>query len=368
MNSHFKHIKDKLEQRKDDNSFRELKFNNNLVDFCSNDYLGLASEQEIHMLDTIKQFGSTGSRLISGNFKQAVEVEVYLADFYKAESGLIFNSGYTANVGLFSCIAQRSDTIIYDELIHASIRDGIKLSNANSFSFKHNDLLALMNKIKKAKGNVFIAVESIYSMDGDEAPLQKIVEICKEFDAALIVDEAHSCGIFGEKGEGLVVEHGLENDVFARVVTFGKAFGCHGAVVLGNKLLRDYLINYSRSFIYTTALPITAVLTIKSSHQFLLKNLDKIERLRGLISYFKKSIVNNQLSIINSDSPIQCIVVPGNDKVRKLAIDIQNKGIDVRPILAPTVPKGEERLRICLHSFNTEQQVEDLIKLIGDKL
>ena len=368
MNSHFKHIKDKLEQRKDDNSFRELKFNNNLVDFCSNDYLGLASEQEIHMLDNIKQFGSTGSRLISGNFKQAVEVEAYLADFYKAESGLIFNSGYTANVGLFSCIAQRSDTIIYDELIHASIRDGIKLSNANSFSFKHNDLSALTDKIKIAKGNVFIAVESIYSMDGDEAPLQKIVAICKEFDAALIVDEAHSCGIFGGKGEGLVIEHGLENDVFARVVTFGKAFGCHGAVVLGNKLLRDYLINYSRSFIYTTALPITAVLTIKSSHQFLLKNLDKIERLRGLISYFKKSIVNNQLSIINSNSPIQCIVVPGNDKVRELALSLQNKGFDVRPILAPTVPKGEERLRICLHSFNTEQQVEDLIKLIGEKL
>jgi len=368
MNSHFKHIEDKLEQRKDENSFRELKFNNNLVDFCSNDYLGLASEQEIHVLDNIKQFGSTGSRLISGNFKQTVDIEEYLAIFYKAESGLIFNSGYTANVGLFSCIAQRSDTIIYDELIHASIRDGIKLSNANYFSFKHNDLSALTDKIKKAKGNVFIAVESIYSMDGDEAPLQNIVAICKEFDAALIVDEAHSCGIFGEKGEGLVVEHGLENDVFARVVTFGKTFGCHGAVVLGNKLLRDYLINYSRSFIYTTALPITAVLTIKSSHQFLLKNIDKIERLIGLISYFKKSIVNNQLSIINSNSPIQCIVVPGNDKVRELALSIQNKGLDVRPILAPTVPKGEERLRICLHSFNTEQQIEKLIKLIGERL
>lgn len=368
MDLHFKHIANKLSKRKEENSFRELKFNNNLVDFCSNDYLGLASEQEIHMLDNIKQFGSTGSRLISGNFKQAVEVEAYLADFYKAESGLIFNSGYTANVGLFSCISQRSDTIIYDELIHASIRDGIKLSNANSFSFKHNDLSALTDKIKKAKGNVFIAVESIYSMDGDEAPLQKIVEICKEFDAALIVDEAHSCGIFGGKGEGLVVEYGLENDVFARVVTFGKAFGCHGAVVLGNKLLRDYLINYSRSFIYTTALPITAVLTIKSSHQFLLKNLDKIERLKVLISYFKKSTLDFKLSTLNSRSAIQCIVVPGNDKVRELALSIQNKGFDVRPILAPTVPKGQERLRICLHSFNTEQQIDVLIKLIGEKL
>ncbi|MEJ6737038.1 MAG: 8-amino-7-oxononanoate synthase [Flavobacteriales bacterium] len=369
MNSHFKHINDKLEQRKEENSFRALKVNNHLVDFCSNDYLGLASEQEIHMFDNIKQFGSTGSRLISGNFKQTVDIEEYLAAFYKAESGLIFNSGYTANVGLFSCIAQRTDTIIYDELIHASIRDGIKLSNAHSFSFKHNDLAALTDKIKKAKGNIFIAVESIYSMDGDEAPLQKIVEICKEFNAVLIVDEAHACGVFGENGEGLIVEYGLVNAVFARIVTFGKAFGCHGAVVLGNKLLRDYLINYSRSFIYTTALPITAILTIKNAHQFLLKNLDKIERLKGLITYFKSNFCHPELvegpKLINSDSPIQCIVVPGNDKVRKLAIDIQNKGIDVRPILAPTVPKGEERLRICLHSFNTKEQIDGLVKEIG---
>lgn len=368
MKSHYKNIEQKLSNRKSENALRELKVNNDLVDFCSNDYLGLASEQEIHVLDNVTQFGSTGSRLISGNYKQTVEVEEYLATFYKAESGLIFNSGYNANVGLFSCIAQRTDTIIYDELIHASIRDGIKLSNANSFSFKHNDLAALTDKIKKAKGNIFIAVESIYSMDGDEAPLQKIAAICKEFDAALIVDEAHACGVFGNKGEGLVVEYGLENEVFARVVTFGKAFGCHGAVVLGNKLLRDYLINYSRSFIYTTALPVTAVLTIRSAHHFLENNLDRIEELKGLISYFKELVVNSQYSIINSESSIQCVVVPGNDRVRQLASEIQNKGFDVRPILAPTVPKGQERLRICLHSFNTNKQIEDLIKLIGWQL
>ncbi|MGB0882338.1 MAG: aminotransferase class I/II-fold pyridoxal phosphate-dependent enzyme [Vicingaceae bacterium] len=364
MKSHYQNIEQKLSSRKSENAFRELKFNENLIDFCSNDYLGLASEKEIHVLDSVEQFGSTGSRLISGNYKQTIELENYLADFYKAESGLLFNSGYNANVGLFSCIAHRNDTIIYDELIHASIRDGIKLSNANSFSFKHNDVAALVEKIKKAKGNIYVAVESIYSMDGDEAPLVEMIELCKKFDAALIVDEAHATGVFGDKGEGLTVALGLENDVFARVVTFGKALGCHGAVVLGNKLLRDYLINYSRAFIYTTALPLTAVVTIKNAHLFLEKNLDRVHRLKELISYFKKSIINNQYSIINSHSAIQCIVISGNDEVKNLAEKVQSEGFDVRPILSPTVPKGEERLRICLHAFNTKVQIDGLFKAI----
>lgn len=368
MKAHFEHIGQKLAKRKTENAFRELRTNDSLVDFCSNDYLGFASEKEIHILDSLQQYGATGSRLISGNYRQTEEVEQFLADFYKAESGLIFNSGYNANVGLFSCVAQRSDTIIYDELIHASIRDGIKLSNANSFSSKHNDISSLEEKIKNAKGNIFVAVESIYSMDGDEAPLQKIVELCKQYDAALIVDEAHACGVFGEKGEGLVVQHNLENDVFARVITFGKAFGCHGAVVLGNKLLRDYLINYSRSFIYTTALPLNSILAIKKAHRFLLNNLDRIEILNLNIEYFKKEVLNFNISILDSQSAIQCIIVAGNKAVKQLAESIQSKGFDVRPILSPTVAKGQERLRICLHNFNTTKQIDDLLKTIGGEL
>lgn len=368
MKSHLKHIEQKLAKRKAENAFRELKINNDLIDFCSNDYLGFASEKEIHILGSLLQFGATGSRLISGNFQITEEVEQFLANYYKAESGLIFNSGYNANVGLFSCIAQRTDTIIYDELIHASIRDGIRLSNANSFSFQHNDLDSLEDKIKNAKGNIFVAVESIYSMDGDEAPLKWLVEICKKYDVALIVDEAHACGVFGENGEGLIVQYNLENDVFARVVTFGKAFGCHGAVVLGNKLLRDYLINYSRSFIYTTALPLNSVLTIKNTHQFLLDNIDRKEQLAELIKYFKSKIQNLGFRIVESNSSIQCIIVSGNNEVKQLAESVQSKGFDVRPILSPTVSKGQERLRICLHSFNTEEQIDDLLKIMGGEL
>jgi 8-amino-7-oxononanoate synthase len=372
MKIHFSHIEQKLSKRKSENAFRELKVNNDLIDFCSNDYLGFASEKEIHTLDNLPQFGATGSRLISGNFKTTEEVEQFLADYYKSESGLIFNSGYNANIGLFSCIAQRNDTIIYDELIHASIRDGIKLNNAHSFSFRHNDLGSLEDKIKNAKGNIFVAVESIYSMDGDEAPLEKLVVICQKYDAALIVDEAHACGVYGGKGEGLVVQHKLENDVFARIVTFGKAYGCHGAVVLGSKLLRDYLINYSRAFIYTTALPLNSILVIKKAHQFLLDNINRKEKLQALIEYFKSKFFSfdrlRMTKLINSQSAIQCIIVPGNDAVKQLANAIQNKGFDVRSILSPTVTKGKERLRICLHSFNTKEQIDELLKIIGGEL
>ena len=377
MKPHLQHIEEKLSHRKSENAFRELKVKTNLIDFCSNDYLGLASEKTIHSHSDIQQYGSTGSRLISGNNQTTEEVEQFLANFYKAESGLIFNSGYNANIGLFSCVAQRTDTIIYDELIHASIRDGIRLSNANSFSFKHNDIDSLRDKIKQAKGNVYVAVESIYSMDGDEAPLKGLVKLCQKYNAALIVDEAHACGVFGEKGEGLIVKYNLQDNVFARVVTFGKAYGCHGAVVLGNELLRDYLINYSRSFIYTTALPLNSILTIKKAHQFLLEDLDRIERLNSIVEYFKSKFLSFDIPIaigirntklVNSNSPIQCIIFPGNDEVKLLAQEIQNKGFDVRPILSPTVAKGEERLRICLHSFNTKEQIDELLKTIGGEL
>lgn len=366
MKNHHQHIQQKLEERKANNALRKLKSNNDLIDFCSNDYLGFASEKSIHIVESeLTQFGATGSRLISGNHQITEQVERYLASFYKSEAALIFNSGYNANLGFFSCVPQRGDTIIYDELIHASIRDGIRLSNAHSFSFKHNNLDELQNKIAKAEGNIYLVVESVYSMDGDFAPLIEIANICKENNIALIVDEAHAAGIFGN-GKGLCEELGIENDVYARVVTFGKAYGCHGAVVLGSDDLRAYLINYSRPFIYTTALPLQSVLTIKKANEFLIENLDRIEKLKENIKYFKSTFNNChpehvEGSIINSQSAIQCIIIPGNDAVKKLAERIQTRGLDVRPILSPTVPKGQERLRICLHSFNTTEQITSLI-------
>ena len=364
MNLHYQHIQNQLDKRKKENAFRELKTNQNLIDFCSNDYLGFARESSIHQAEnSFKNYGATGSRLISGNYQITEDVEKYLAQFYQSESALIFNSGYNANVGLFQCLPQKNDTIIYDEFIHASIRDGIKLSNAKNFAFAHNNLDALTVKLKQASGNVYIVVESIYSMDGDAAPLVEIAKICKKQHAALIVDEAHAVGIFGN-GKGLVAELSLEKEVFARVVTFGKAYGGHGAAVLGSKILRDYLINFSRAFIYTTALPLSSIVAIKNAHEFLNQNLSRIEKLKELIIYFRSSTLNFKLITLNSYSAIQCIIIPGNDEVKIVATQIQKKGFDVGEILSPTVPKGKERLRICLHSFNTKEQIDKLVSLL----
>jgi 8-amino-7-oxononanoate synthase len=200
--------------------------------------------------------GSTGSRLISGNSKQAEATEAFLADFHQAEAALIFNSGYDANVGLFSALGNRHALILYDELVHASIHDGLRLSLAKKIKFRHNDVAHLQQLLTRHQAEtVYIAVESVYSMDGDQAPLKALAELAELCGAGLVVDEAHATGVYGEKGEGLVVADGLAHRVYARVHTFGKAIGLQGAVVVGTNVLKNYLINFSRSFIYSTALP-----------------------------------------------------------------------------------------------------------------
>lgn len=355
-----KSLSEKLVQRKVENSFRELMLKGNRVDFFSNDYLGLAQVP----FSSQKNFGSTGSRLISGNDEYTERLETQLANFFNQEAALLFNSGYDANLGLFSCIAQKGDTIIYDELSHASIRDGIRLSFANSFSFKHNDLNHLINRLEKSAGTVFVAIESIYSMDGDFAPLKEITALCEKYNAFLIVDEAHSGGIFGDQGKGLVAQNKLDKKVFAKLITFGKAYGSHGAVVLGSNVLRNYLINYARSFIYTTALPLHAQERIEFVVNYNSEHLEHQKKLIENINFFNSKARVLKLNFYESDSPIQSIIVEGNQAAKSLAKKILEKGFAVKAILSPTVPKGKERLRICLHSFNTKSEIESLLNLL----
>ncbi len=361
----------RLENRKKQGLYRQLSVENSLVDFASNDYLGFAkiTEQvptETNLENTNKLFGSTGSRLITGNTEFVTELESFIANYHNAPSGLIFNSGYDANLGLFSSVPQKGDTVIYDEYIHASIRDGIRLSYAQSFSFKHNDTENLKDKVKRANGNVFVVVESVYSMDGDFAPLNEIAQLCQEYKSALIVDEAHASGIFGEKGAGRVVELNLEDKTFARIHTFGKALGCHGAIVLGNECLRDFLINFSRPFIYTTALPLSALINIKAAYLKLNSAGIEIIKIKKSIDYFKSNIkIKDSFELIDSYGPVQCIIIPGIEKVKFFAESIRKSGFDVRAILSPTVPAGKERVRICIHSFNTEFELKDLVSIIN---
>ena len=365
-----------LKKRQEKNALRKLIINNSLIDFCSNDYLGFAKSKELldstefelstFNFQTSNFFGSTGSRLLAGNSAYAEELEEKIATFHNAEAGLIYNSGYDANVGLFSALGQKGDTIIYDELIHASVRDGIKLSSASAFMFRHNDILHLEERLKIAQGKVYVAVESIYSMDGDTALLKKTALNCKKYNANLIVDEAHATGITINNGRGIVQQLNLEKDIFARVHTFGKALGCHGSIVLGSDLLRNFLINFSRSFIYTTALPIKSLVTVNQAYQLLQKSDVLIQELHERINYFKNHLSENAKSyLIESDSAIQCIVISRNEKVKKLATALQKNGFDIRPILSPTVSKGKERLRICIHVFNTTKEIQGLCESIN---
>jgi len=364
----------RLEERRQNGSYRTLKPESDLIDFCSNDYLGFARSQllrdrvnaEINSHPNLN--GATGSRLISGNLTYTEELERYIADLFSAEAGLLFNSGYDANLGLLSSLPQRGDTIIADELIHASLIDGARLSHANRYTFKHNDLESLEAKLKNAKGVIYVVTESIFSMDGDTPQLEDMLALTEQYGAHLIIDEAHAVGLYKA---GIVSALGLQDRVFARVVTFGKGLGYHGAIVLGSDVLRQYLINYTRSFIYTTAAPFHQLATAKCAFKQLQTADMQIEELRHRIKLFKKAIAlnsNNGYSLIYSNSSIQCVLLKSNNKAKFIATQLQKLGFDVRAIMSPTVAEGSERIRICLHAYNTADEVTSLANEINNLL
>ncbi|MHB8401037.1 MAG: aminotransferase class I/II-fold pyridoxal phosphate-dependent enzyme [Bacteroidia bacterium] len=359
-----------LDKRKRENNFRTLSLpDNNLVDFSSNDYLGFSKSVELKKLIEsylkeykIQQEGSTGSRLITGNSRIHTDCEKQIATFHHAEKALLFNSGYDANVGLISSLPQRGDVVLYDELCHASIIDGVRLSFANSFKFRHNNIIHLKELLEKNKGaeTIYVVTESVFSMDGDCALLKEIVSQCKKYKAYLIVDEAHAIGVFGEQGRGLCNELGIEQDCFARIYTFGKAMGAHGAAVVGNENLYNYLLNFSRSIIYTTVLPPASIALIMASYK-LLQNTNQTKKLRDIICLFNELTTSFQ-NKINSTSAIHCFLIAGNKNVINTSKQLISKGLDIRAIKSPTVKIGAERLRICLHATNTKQELAFLAK------
>lgn len=376
-----KKLQQKLETRKEANALRKLGSFSNLVDFSSNDYLGFSKNETVFnnahaflMGHNMKQNGATGSRLLSGNHPLFHTIETILSEFHQSESALIFNSGYDANVGFFSSVPQRGDVILYDEYIHASIRDGIQLSNAKAYKFKHNDLGSLDEMLKRvAHDAIYIVTESVFSMDGDSPDLVKLSELSKKHNAYLIVDEAHAVGVFGKRGAGLLQELGLEKEVFARLVTFGKAMGCHGAAILGSNDLKQYLVNFARSFIYTTALPPHSLATVHAVYnELVISNNSKeshpaIKKLHSNIAFFKAELVKNNLNhiFIESDSAIHCCIISGNETVKSIAKNIREHSFDVKPILSPTVPQGQERLRFCLHAFNSKEEISEVLKVLA---
>jgi 8-amino-7-oxononanoate synthase len=334
----------KLLKREEEGTMRSLSLLNGLKDYYSNDYLGLSKLDMTHSSSN----GSTGSRLISGNSTEAIACERFLANWFKTEAALVFNSGYDANIGFFSSVPQKGDTVIYDEFIHASIRDGIRLSFANHFSFKHNDVADLKKKIASASGTIFVVVESLYSMDGDMAPLGEITKICKAPHIELIVDEAHACGVFGAHGRGIVDCLPEESEIFARIITFGKAYGYHGAAVLGSTELKNYLINFARSFIYTTALPPESYVQIQQrvQHESIPERQIKLQKnIAEFLTTFPENTFSSEIN-----SPIQVMRIGDVSETKKKTQEFLDKGWAVKAILSPTVPEGMEGIRFCVHA------------------
>jgi 8-amino-7-oxononanoate synthase len=364
-------LRQKLQDREAKGIRRQLKSPVAAVDFCSNDYLGLARSPVLKaaFARQVQQqaalpLGATGSRLLSGNYPLMEALEKKLAAFHDAEAALLFNAGYTANTGFFSSLPQRGDTIFYDEASHASIKDGIRLSFAKAYPFRHNSPEDLRTKLRHASGQAYVAVESLYSMDGDFAPLAELAALCQEQGALLVVDEAHTNGLFGSRGEGLVPELGLTDKVFARILTFGKALGGHGAIVAGAQELVDYLVNFSRPFIYTTALPLHTVMHLDCAYRLLPDLGAERARVKHLAAYFQRLFPDfNPAGTDTAGSPIRAVRIPDIARLKTAAQQLQEAGFDVRPVFSPTVPVGKEQLRV-----NTEAEIADLGSIIATNL
>ena len=370
-----------LDVRKRQGTLRNLSATDDTIDFLSNDYLGFAKNEalfsktfQLLLNEGVASNGAGGSRLLSGNHKLYGILEPLLAAFYTAEAALVFNSGYDANMGFFSSVPQRGDLIFYDESIHASIREGIRMSNAKAYHFTHNSIDSLKEKIAlnkillAADTNVFVVTESVFSMDGDTPDLNALAEYTNKNGYFLVVDEAHAVGCHGKHGDGIVPQLKLEKQVFARTVTFGKAFGCHGAAVLGAKELSDYLVNFAKPFIYTTALSPHALATIIAAHEFFkVSGKEEVEKLAKNINCFKKELKAQRLQdyFIASDSAIQSCIISGAGKAKTIATKLMEKGFGVKAILSPTVPEGQERLRFCIHSYNSTEELGLALKLLS---
>lgn len=351
-------ILEKIEKIKAENNYRELKFAQGM-DFSSNDYLGLANHPKIktaiiNYINAGGAVGSGGARLLTGNKKEHRKLEEFAADYFNKEACLFFSSGFMANYAIFTTLPQRKDFIIYDELIHASVRDGIQASLAKSIKFAHNDLKSLKETIEKAQSlnaeTIWLAIESVYSMDGDVADLSGILELIKAYkNIFLIIDEAHAVGIFGQDGKGLSYNLDYENIIVLH--TCGKALGVSGGLVLASKSVIEYLINKSRPFIFTTAeSPIIAV-AVKEALIISQEESWRREKLLELIEHTK------------CKTQIIPIIFEDSQKALNAAVFLQSKGFDVRAIRPPTVPSA--RLRISLNTKREKHEINELFSLIN---
>jgi 8-amino-7-oxononanoate synthase len=340
-----------------------------MVDFSSNDYLSLvrSAEHQARIRAEIETralaFGATGARMLTGHSTYLEALEAELAEAAQMPTALVLPSGYAANLALLGTVGGRGDTYIYDAAIHASLRDGIRLSPARAWSFRHNDLADCEQRLRRATGRRWLVVESVYSMDGDLAPLAELAELAFRYDAPLIVDEAHGLGILGTSGMGLVgtLPEPLRRAVFACTWGFGKALGAQGGAVLGCPELRQWVMSAGRAFLFTTAPAPAGLAAIRLGLQAVRTATAGRARIQALVGYLATQ--RDRLpGLITGPAAIQGLLVGSVQGARSLAGRIrQELNTDVRAIVSPTVAPGTERLRICLHAHNTQAELEALI-------
>jgi len=342
------------------------------IDLSSNDYLGLSTDSRMKgaILDAVQaapRIASTGSRLLSGHDEAWTSLEQDFARWVGAEASLYFTSGYAANIGLLSAVLGPDDTVLSDSANHASLIDGMRLAKSRRVIFPHLDLNALEAELRwnhSSAGARFIVVESIFSMDGDRAPLRELAALAKRYDAELMVDEAHATGVCGPGGRGCVAEAGLSGRVFATVHTCGKALAAAGAFVCGSENLRRYLINRARTFIFSTAPPPYFAAQVSAGMRLATTMDTDRAHLANLSSFLRNALLQNGFETAGSDSHIVPVVLGSNETALAFAAHLQARGYGVRAIRPPTVPPGTARLRMSLTSKLSQPVMANLVGVL----
>jgi 8-amino-7-oxononanoate synthase len=338
------------------------------VNLGSNDYLGLATEPKLKkaVAEAVQRagaVGSTGARLLSGNAREWEELEAYFAEFVGSEESLYFGSGYAANVGLLSCVARPGDVFFSDALNHASLIDGMRLSGAKKVIYPHGDVEFLERTLREHQnisGAKVIVTESVFSMEGDVAPVGELARLAREYGAELVVDEAHAVGVCGPSGRGIVAEQGREKEVLATVCTCGKALASAGAFVCGGRALVEYLVNHARTFIFSTAMPAYLAGQIRAAVDLARDADDKRMHLRTVADALRDALSAAGIEFGESTTQIVPVLLGSNELALHVAAHLDAKGFAARAIRPPTVPEGTARIRLSLTSNITLEDVRQI--------
>jgi len=345
------------------------------IDFASNDYLGLSSAPRLARAIEAAMargvpLGSGGSRLLRGNDPEHEALEAEAAVFFGAESALFFSTGFAANAALIATLPQIGDLVVHDELIHASVHEGLRLTRAETRSAPHNDAQGFGHAIaawraKGGRGRVWLAFESLYSMDGDCAPIDDLVAVAERHDGVMLIDEAHAIGVFGPDGRGLAAHLDGRDDVIS-LRTCGKALGCEGALVLGPRVVRDHLVNRARGFIFSTAPSPLIAAAVREALRILADEPERRERLMALVDHAEKALA--PLGIAPTGSQIVPVMIGEDARAMAVAAALQAEGFDVRGIRPPTVPVGTSRLRVSLTLNASPADIDALATALGHAL